>query len=215
MNVLVACEFSGTVRDAFRRLGHEAWSCDLEGIEPEGQFPNYHLHGDVRHFLDRAPGGRAWDLMIGHPPCTRLANSGVRWLHERPDLWPALDEGAAFFRRLLECPIPRIALENPVPHKYALERIGRTYDQTVQPWQFGDAETKRTCLWLKNLPPLTPTSHPSANELANMKTGVTWARVHRMAPGPNRQKERSRFFPGIARAMADQWGRHVARFPHA
>ena len=133
--------------------------------------------------------------MVAHPPCTYLTNSGVRWLHERPERWAKLDEGAAFFRALLEADIPRIAVENPVPHKYAVERIGRSYDQTIQPWQFGHGETKRTCLWLKGLPPLAPTKVVSGRE----------ARVHLMPPGPDRQKERSRFFTGIAAAMADQW----------
>jgi hypothetical protein len=222
MNVLIACEFSGTVRDAFRAAGHEAWSCDLEGVEPEGRWTNYHLYGDVRHFLDRAPGDRPWDLLIGHPPCTYLANSGVRWMfhpedtrfpyHQRrrhPDhanRWQAMEEAAAFFRQLWNAPIPRIALENPVMHAYARAMVGAGPDQTVQPWQFGGTETKRVCLWLRNLPPLRPTSHPSAGELQAMRQGDGWARVHRMAPGPTRQKERSRFFHGIAATMAAQWG---------
>ena len=184
--MLIACEFSGTVRDAFLAEGHDAWSCDILPTESPGP----HIQGDALEVL-----GEGWDLMVAHPPCTYLANSGVRWLHERPERWRGLVEGCVFFRRLLEAPIPRIAVENPVPHKYARGLVG-AYDQTVQPWQFGDPETKRTCLWLKGLPPLLPTEITSVRE----------ARVHRMAPGPDRQKERSRFFSGIARAMASQWG---------
>ena len=186
MRVLVACEYSGIVRDAFTAAGHYAMSADLLPTESPGP----HRQGDVVGLLDDG-----WDLMVAHPPCTYLTNSGVRWLHERPERWARLDEGAAFFRALLNAPIPRIAVENPVPHRYAVERIGRTYDQTIQPWQFGHGETKRTCLWLKGLPPLAPTKVVSGRE----------ARVHLMPPGPDRQKERSRFFAGIAAAMAEQW----------
>lgn len=125
MRALVGCEFSGAVRDALRALGYDAWSCDLLGAE-RGL---YHIQAPVEDVL-----GWGWDLGIFHPPCTRLTNSGVRWLHER-NLWAELDESAAFFRRLLEAPIPHIAAENPIPHRYALERIGRKYDQVIQPWQ--------------------------------------------------------------------------------
>jgi hypothetical protein len=185
--VLVACEYSGIVRDAFRRRGFHAMSCDLLPTEAPGP----HYEGDVRDVL-----GDGWDLMVAHPTCTYLTNSGVRWLHERDGRWALMEEGADFLRSLLDAPIPRIAVENPVPHRYAVERIGRRYDQAFQPWEFGHPETKRTCLWLKNLPPLLPTAIAQTAE----------ARVHRMAPGPNRQKERSRFFPAVADAMADQWG---------
>jgi hypothetical protein len=137
---------------------------------------------------------REWDLIIAHPPCTRLTNAGVRWLHER-NLWDELYAACEFFRLFLNHPCPRIAIENPIPHKYALERIGRKYDQCVQPWQFGHGETKAVCLWLKGLPKLQPTDVVEGRE----------ARVHRMPPGPDRAKERSRFFTGIAEAMADQW----------
>ena len=201
MRVLVACEFSGVVRDAFRRRGHEAFSCDLEDVEPEGEWPNYHLYGDARWFLDHG-----WDLMIAHPPCTRLCNSGVRWLHEPPpgrtrrSIKAELKEGAALFSDLWNAPIPRIAVENPVMHRYAkaLIRGFREQTQSVQPWQFGHGEVKRTCLWLKNLPPLTTTHIVEGRE----------QRVHRMSPTAigGRSKERSRFFTGIAEAMADQWG---------
>ena len=187
MRVLVACEYSGRVRDAFRALGHDAWSCDLLPSEAD---PRYHLQGDVREYL-----GWGWSLMVAHPECTRLCNSGVRWLHER-NLWDELDAACHFFRELLNAPIPRIAIENPVPHKYAVERIGRSYDFTTQPYEHGDPYTKRTCFWLKNLPPLVPSNPVKGREPA----------VHRASPGPDRWKELSRTYPGLARAIAAQWG---------
>ena len=195
--VLVACEFSGTVRRAFNARGFDAWSCDLLPAEDRS---NRHITGDVRDIL-----GDGWDLLIvAHPPCTRLCNSGVRWLSTPPpgrtlsDMWSDLDEGAALFSDLWNAPVDRIAVENPVIHRHAKERITNYAPpaQSVQPWQFGHGETKRTCLWLKNLPPLVPTDIVEGRE----------ARVHRMPPGPDRWKERSRFFDGIAAAMADQWG---------
>jgi len=195
--ILVACEFSGTVRGAFEARGYDAWSCDLL---PDERGSNRHIVGDVREIL-----GDGWDLLIvAHPPCTRLCNSGVRWLHSPPpgktreDMWRELDEGAALFSALWNAPIPRVAVENPVMHKHAKARIVgyRPQAQSIQPWQFGHPETKRTCLWLRNLPPLVPTDIVDGRE----------QRVHRMPPGPDRWRERSRFFPGIAAAMADQWG---------
>ncbi|VXC62732.1 hypothetical protein [Sphingomonas sp. AX6] len=198
--ILVACEFSGTVRDAFTARGFDAWSCDLL---PDDKRSNRHIVGDVRHIL---PDG--WDLLIvAHPPCTRLCNSGVRWLSSPPpgrtlaSMWAELDEGAALFSTLWNAPIAHVAVENPVMHKHAKARIDDYADpaQSVQPWQFGHGETKRTCLWLRNLPPLVATQIVEGRE----------ARVHRMPPGPDRWKERSRFFPGIAAAMADQWGAFV------
>lgn len=200
LRILVACEFSGIVRRAFANRGHDAWSCDLLPAEDRS---NKHITGDVRNIL-----GDGWDLLIvAHPPCTRLCNSGVRWLSAPPagktleQMWQELDEGAALFSDMWNAPIERVAVENPVMHRHAKERI-RNYQepaQSVQPWQFGHGETKRTCLWLKNLPPLVPT---------NIVEGRT-PRVHHMSPGPDRWKERSRFFPGIAEAMADQWGGHA------
>ena len=187
MRVLVACEFSGIVRDAFSAFGHEAWSCDLLPTERPGQ----HYTGDVRDILDND-----WDLMVAHPPCTYLANSGVRWLHTKPGRWSALEEAALFFRTLLGAPIPYIAVENPIIHRYAAERIGCRQNQIVQPWQFGHGETKAICLWLKRLPPLLSTKIVAGRE----------PRVHRESPGPDRWRNRSRFFPGIAEAMAQQWG---------
>ena len=179
--MLIACEFSGVVRDAFLSRGHDAMSCDLLPTETLGP----HYNGDVRDVLYNG-----WDLMIAHPPCTHLAVSGARWFKDKQaEQAEALD----FVRILLQAPIHRIALENPV--SIISSRI-RKPDQIVQPWQFGHGETKATCLWLKNLPPLTPTNVVEGRE----------ARVHKMPPSPNRWKERSRTFDGLAQAMADQWG---------
>lgn len=195
--VLVACEFSGIVRRAFAARGYDTWSCDLLPAE-DGS--NRHIVGDARDYLNDG-----WDLlMVAHPPCTRLCNSGVRWLSVPPagrtseSLWAELDKGAALFSTFWNAPIERIAVENPVMHKHAKQRIVnyREPAQSIQPWQHGHGETKRTCLWLKNLPLIVPT---------DIVPGRT-PRVHRVSPGPNRWRERSRFFPGIAAAMADQWG---------
>lgn len=197
MRVLVGCEFSGVVRDAFLARGHDAWSCDLEPAETPS---NRHMRCDVRDVLHLG-----WDLlMVAHPPCTRLTLSGVRWLHQPPrgrdraSMWAELDAACDLFSTLLKAPIPRVAIENPIMHRHARERICGWVPpaQTVQPWQYGHGETKATCLWLRNLPALTPTAVVEGRQ----------ARVHRMPPGPNRARERSRFFPGIAAAMADQWG---------
>jgi len=190
VRVLIACEFSGIVRRAFAARGHEAWSCDLL---PSDDRTDFHIVGDARDILNDG-----WDLlMVAHPPCTRLCNSGVRWLAER-NLWPELKDAADLFSAFWNAPIERICVENPVMHKHAKALIHNYLApaQSVQPWQFGHGETKRTCLWLKNLPKLTPTNIVDGRE----------ARVHRMSPGLNRWRERSRFFPGIADAMADQWG---------
>lgn len=180
MKVLVACEFSGTVRDAFKARGHDAWSCDLLPTE----VPGNHIQGDVSKVL-----GDGWDLMIAHPPCTHLAVSGARWFKNKvQEQKDALD----FVRLLLSAPILRIALENPV--SIISSRI-RKPDQVIQPWQFGEGEVKATCLWLKNLPLLKPTSI--------VKGRI--ARVHLEPPGPNRWRNRSRTYAGIAEAMAEQW----------
>lgn len=182
MRVLIACEFSGIVREAFRARGHDAISCDLLHAEDDSC---WHYRTDVLRILDRD-----WDLMIAHPPCTHLAVSGARWFKEKR----AEQEAAlAFVARLLEAPIPRIALENPIS---IISSKIRKPDQIIQPWQFGHGEVKATCLWLKNLPKLEPT---------DIVEGRT-PRVHHASPGPDRWKERSRTLEGIASAFADQWG---------
>lgn len=182
IRVLVACEFSGVVRDAFAALGHDAWSCDLLPTERPWQ----HIQGEVLDVLNDG-----WDLMIAHPPCRYLAVSGARWFKDR-----MYEQRCAlgFVGSLMFAPIPRIALENPIS---VISTHFRKPDQIIQPWMFGHPEVKATCLWLKNLPLLTPT---------NIVEGRT-ARVHREPPGPDRWKNRSRTLEGIARAMADQWGR--------
>lgn len=186
MRVLVACEFSGVVRNAFRALGHLAYSCDL--LPAEDGSP-HHLQGDVLTILTEPP-FHVWDLMIAHPPCTHLAVSGARWFkHKRREQLEAL----AFVRELLDAPIPRICIENPIS---IISSKVRRPDQIIQPWQFGHGETKATCLWLKGLPLLTPTDIVEGRI----------ARVHREPPGPDRWKNRSRTFTGIADAMARQWG---------
>jgi len=193
IKVLVCCEFSGVVREAFRKRGFDAWSCDLLPAEDGSK---YHIRRDVREILDDG-----WDLIIAHPPCTYLANSGVRWLHERPDRWGKLEEAASFFRELLKAPIPHIAVENPIPHRYAFERIGRKYDQIIQPWQFGEPYSKATCFWLKNLPPLYPTKIIPRDKVKQA--------VWREPPSLDRWKNRSRTYRGIAEAMAEQWGDYL------
>jgi hypothetical protein len=181
MRVLIACEYSGRVRDAFIRAGHEAMSCDLLPTDEPGP----HYQGDIRDVI-----GDGWDLMIAHPPCTHLSVSGARWFKDKlTEQAEALD----FVRMLIKAPIERIAIENPI--SIISSRI-RKPDQIIQPWQYGHGETKATCLWLKGLPNLTPTNVVEGRE----------ARVHRMPPGPDRWKERSRTLPGIADAMASQWG---------
>ena len=189
MRVLIGCETSGKVREAFRRRGFDAWSCD---VLPADDGSQYHFQGDIRD----VPG--VWDLGVFHPPCTRLTNSGVRWLHER-SLWGELDDAADLFRFCLQFPADHVAVENPVPHSHALQRIGVKYDQIIQPWQFGHGETKATCLWLKGLPRLQPTEVVQGRE----------ARIHRMPPGPDRWKKRSETYQGVADAMAEQWGEYL------
>jgi len=182
MKILIGFEFSGVVREAFRKRGHNAWSCDLLPTEIPGQ----HMQCDIREALVR----QWWDLAIFHPPCTRLAVSGARWFHlYQQEQEEALD----MVRILLGQKIPRIALENPI--SVISSRI-RKPDQIIQPWMFGHGETKATCLWLKGLPKLVPTNIVDGRE----------ARIHKMPPGPNRWKERSRTYQGIADAFAEQWG---------
>jgi hypothetical protein len=180
--LLIACEFSGVVRDAFLRRGHDAWSCDLLPTE----VPGPHIQGDVLSVVWRQPG---WDLMIAHPPCTYLTRAGDRW-HAKSTL---RDQAADFVKILANAPIPRIAIENP---RGALLRLWRREDQVIQPWMFGHPETKATCLWLKNLPPLMATAVSTGRE----------QRIHRLPPSPDRWKERSRTLVGVAEAMAEQWG---------
>jgi hypothetical protein len=190
MRILVACEFSGVVRQAFVANGHDAWSCDLLPTE----IPGNHYQGDIRDILYSGN----WDLMVAHPPCTRLTNSGVRWLAER-NLWREMQEAAEFFKLILNAPVAKIAVENPIPHKYALSIIGKKYSQIIQPWQFGHGETKATCLWLRGLPKLQPTKIVSGR----------YPRAWKMPGSKNQAMNRSRTYEGIARAMASQWGAHL------
>lgn len=209
LDVLIGCEKSRVVADAFEALGHNAWSCDLLPCERPS---NKHIQGDIREQLNSG----FWDLIVVlHPPCTRLCNSGVRWLHKPPkgrtleDMWAELDEGAALFSDCLEAKCDHVAVENPVMHKYAKERI-RNYRKPAfsrQPWQFGhdeegeDNEKKRTCFWTKGLPDLEPTGTLDGSTARDS--------VHKASPGAKRGEERSRFFPGFAEAMAKQWSEHV------
>ena len=186
MNILVACEYSGIVRSAFAALGHNAWSCDLLPTEIPGQ----HYQGDVRDLLKEK-----WDLMIAHPPCTHLAVSGARYFYRKQ---AEQAEALEFVRLLMNAPIEHIAIENPI--SVISSRI-RKPDQIIQPWQFGHGETKATCLWLKGLPKLQPTNIVEGRE----------QRVHKMPPSPDRWKERSRTFQGIANAMSVQWSAHLTK----
>lgn len=213
MRVLIACEFSGTVRDAFRRAGHQAWSCDTE--PSEGEFRQFHFQCDVREVL-----GFGWDLMIAHPPCKYLANSGAKHLYlpkmvdvrmktgeirqqmqrrkdhgEDPERWEGMRDGAAFFNMLMDADIPRICVENPVQHSHA-RKLTKKWSQTVQPWQFSHPEVKRTCFWLKNLPKLVPTGIVDGRK----------AVCHSMGPSPTRSADRARTYAGVAQAFVDQWG---------
>jgi hypothetical protein len=206
MKVLVACEFSGKVREAFRKLGHDAWSCDF--LPADDNSP-YHIQGDV---LDHLADG--WDLMIAHPPCTYLTNAGVTWLykHDEPYVlkrdysrWSKMTESAHFFRRLMLAPIPRIAVENPIMHRYAIEIIGRRQDQTLQPWMFGHTERKAICLWLHNLPGLESTNNVKEEMLKLPKNKQQ--RLHYLPPSKDRWKLRSTTYQGLADAMAAQWGK--------
>lgn len=209
LKVLIGCECSGIVRRAFAALGHDAWSCDLKPAEDRS---NHHIVGDVRVVMMAG-----WDLLaVMHPPCTRLTNSGVRWLsvpppgRTREQMWAELDAGAALFSACWNAPIERIAIENPVMHRHAKARIVNfaPHSQSVQPWQFGsdaagpDNVKKRTCLWLRGLPKLVATG--------TLDGSTARAEIHRASPGPDRAERRSRFFPGHADAMAWQWGGLVA-----
>lgn len=192
MKIIIGCEESQAVCKAFRELNHEAYSCDLQDCS--GGHPEWHIKGDV---IEQAYSGN-YDMGIFHPPCTFLANSGVRWLYNKDksmnkDRWQELLWARRLFIDLLNSPIPMIAIENPIPHKHATLP---KYSQVIQPWQFGHGETKATCLWLKGLPYLTPTDIVDGRE----------QKIWKLPPTPDRQKLRSKTYPGIAKAMADQWG---------
>ncbi len=188
MRVLIGCEESQAVCIEFRKRGHEAYSCDI--LACSGGYPEWHIKDNVLDVINQG-----WDMGLFYPPCTRLCNSGVRWLHER-NLWEEMRQSARFFKELLDANIPKKCVENSIPHKYALEIIGRKYDQILQPWQFGHPETKGTCLWLENLDPLVPTNIVEGRE----------GRIWKMPPSKDRAKLRSKTFPGIAEAKAAQWG---------
>jgi hypothetical protein len=198
MRALVACECSGVVRRALRARGHNAWSCDLKPAEDGSPF---HIQGDAI----RAAYGSSWDLLIAHPECTYLANSGAKHLYAgmkaengpSGDRWAHMGAAASFFLALLNAPVARIAVENPIMLGHPRRLFGIPEPtQIIQPWMFGHGETKATCLWLKGLPALMPTNIVEGRE----------QRVFRMAPGPDRKADRSRTYEGIAEAMADQWG---------
>ncbi len=198
MKILIACEFSGIVREAFRKKGHDVWSCDLLPSEDDTE---YHIQGDVIEHL------KEWtlfyDMIIAHPPCTYIANSGVRWLYNKDgsknwDRWRKMDDASNFFAKVQLHQVMRqrikLCIENPIIHKHAgLSK----YTQLIQPYQFGHTTSKATCLWLYGLPKLEPTNIIPKEERT--------FDIHKMAPGPNRQKDRSRTFQGIADAMAEQW----------
>ena len=195
MKVLIACEYSGIVRDAFAAKGHDAWSCDILPTESPGN----HFQGDVLEHLDKG-----WDLMIAHPPCTHLAVSGARWFTEGKKPWSLQEEALDFVRKLLAAPIDKIALENPVS---VISTKIRKPNQIIQPFEYGHDVTKRTCLWLKNLPNLKPTKIVKPDIV--LVNGKKMSRMHYESfklPSKERSKVRSKFYTGIAEAMADQWG---------
>ena len=200
MRVLVACEDSGVVREAFRRRGHDAYSCDL--IHSSDGSP-YHIVDDVVSIL-----GNGWDLMVGHPPCTYLSNSGVWALCRDRERWSKLEEASEFFYKLWNAPIEKIVLENPVPHKYG--KLPQ-YSQTIQPYMFGDDASKRTCLWLKGLPKLTIPSPslwypPRIVDGKKRWVNQTDSGQNRLPPSADRAKLRSKTYPGIAEALATAYG---------
>lgn len=204
MHVLIACESSGVERRAFAERGHDVWSCDLLPAD-DGDPTERHIVGDVGPLL-----ACSWDLVIAHPPCTYLANSGARWLYaddgsRDPQRWAAMADGVEFFRLMFTANSPRLCVENPVQHRHAVEAHGMGRPaQTVQPYQYGHLETKRTAYWLRGLPPLVPTTDLRAQTMALPERER--ARVHYASPGADRWKVRSVSYPGIAAAMAEQWG---------
>jgi len=199
MKILVACEYSGTVRDAFIMAGHDAISCDVLPTDSPGP----HYQGNVMDMLQYK-----WDMIIAHPPCTYLTNSGVCWLSKDASRWPKLFDGADFFKLFLDVDCEKVCVENPIPHKYAVRLIGGKYTQLVQPWMFGHPESKATCFWLKGLPRLHPTKN--VKEEFDSLPKNKQQRLHYLPPGPDRAKLRSKTFTGIAEAMAQQWGNLLA-----
>jgi hypothetical protein len=195
MKILIACEYSGVVRDAFIKKGHKAMSCDLLPTDKEGP----HYQGDIFDIINDG-----WDLMIAHPPCTYMANSANSHLKTDPERWKNLIDGAIFFRKLLEADIPKIAIENPIMNGNAKKIIGKSQSQVVQPWMFGHTEQKATCLWLKNLPNLVPTNNVK-KEMMLLPINQR-QRLHYLPPTQDRWKIRSTTYQGIASAMAEQWG---------
>ena len=195
MKVLIACEYSGVVRDAFIKAGHDVISCDLLPTD----VPGPHYEGDVFDIINDG-----FDLMIAHPPCTYLANSGVCWLYKNETRWDKMRRGAEFFRELLTADIDKICIENPIMHKYAKEIIGQNYTQTIQPYEYEHMEQKRTCLWLKNLPKLESTNN--VKEEMDKLPANERQRLHYLPPSKDRWKLRSKTYHGIADAMAEQWG---------
>lgn len=196
MRVLVACEYSGAVRDELIKLGHDAWSCDL--LEGEGVYKDKHYWTAVENIIDDG-----WDMMIPHPPCTHLAVSGARWFKDKV---VEQAEALEFVQMLMDAPIPHIAIENPV--SVISSRI-RKPDQIVQPWMFGDPFTKTTCLWLKNLPLLKPTNIVDKGDRHITKSGKSLPAWYNLPPSEDRAKIRSKTFPGMAQAMAEQWSKYI------
>lgn len=195
MKVLIACEFSGAVRDRLIAHGHDAWSCDL--LPGEGEHRGQHLQCDVTGVLDAG-----WNLLIAFPPCTYLCSSGLHWNRRRPGRHALTEQALQFVRTLMAAPIDRIALENPIG---CISTRIRRPDQIIQPWQFGDDASKATCLWLQNLPPLAPTNILPGDRLAR-RANQCPSGQNKLGPSADRWKLRSLTYPGIARAMADQWG---------
>ena len=222
-SILVACEFSGIVRDAFRARGHDAWSCDLLPCEGDNTF-HYQFnvldlfYGPVAHSFRLEGALPKWDLMIAHPPCTYLCRTSEQWLNKQPDRWQKMVDAVSFFKALLNAPVERICIENPQPNSHAARLLGVKYTQAIQPNSFGDPATKRTCLWLKNLPPLVwqdrddllgKQQSVEPEFVYSKRTGRKWGKwfwESSMLQGDARAKFRSKTFPGIANAMADQWG---------
>lgn len=194
MKILVACEYSGVVREAFKKKGHDVMSCDLLPTD----IPGNHYQGDIKDVLYEG-----WDMMIAHPPCTYLTNSGVMWLHKQADRWEKMKQGAEFFKLLLHAPIAKKVIENPIMHKYAIEIIEKKQTQIIQPYMFGHMERKATCLWLHNVPKLKEGNNVFEEMMKLPKNKRE--RLHYLPPSKDRWKLRSKTFQGIADAMAEQW----------